>query len=88
MQNIKIPIAEKKAGVVKNHIGVIILHQKKKNKNSASPQFLCIDVYEIGEHFVKENIKLNPTANFIFDELPIALDGNSKLSLFIKHHTF
>ena len=62
------------------------LKMKKKYKRSPTSQYLWIDVYEIVEHFVKEKVKLNPTANFIFDELPIALDGNSKLSLSITHH--
>ena len=51
------------------------MRMKKIRKHDRKVQNL-IEVYEILEHFIKEKAKLDSSASFIVDELPIVIDGN------------
>ena len=57
------------------------MRMKKIRKHDRKVQNL-IEVYEILEHFIKEKAKLDSSASFIVDELPIVIDGNCSYCFF------
>ena len=50
---------------------------KKKQKVFRDSTSSFIDVYELLTFFIDENVRRQPEAHFIIDELPIFMDGNS-----------